>query len=218
MRRKNFLKLSILAVLVISIAGGVSAYHEYVYTFDETHTSGCHNNGNDGESAGGSLHVTATPSGNLEPYQAFEITVDILNFTELDASTYENRTTIGISKDMGDNAAFFRGVSNKSFSRRIKVDENGDKAGTTFGVVAPATPGNYDLVVVAIAAMNQSTASGYNFTFAQGTLAITVVAPSTGGASATISGGIFGITFGIVVGISTLVLLQMRKRIRKKDI
>ena len=225
MRRRNFFKLSILVVFIVSIVGGASAYHEYVYTFDDAHTAGCHNgNANDGESALGSLVITLTPNGTLEPYQAFEISVVILNFTELDNSAYENRTTMGISKDYGDNAAFFRGVSNKSFSRRVKVDQWGsDLSPTTFGAVAPANPGTYDLVIVAIAAMNQTTESAYNFTFAKGTISVTVVAPSNGGGGETapgptISGGIFGITFGIVVGISAIVMLQMRKRMRKKDI
>ncbi|HEC37433.1 hypothetical protein LCGC14_1865020 [marine sediment metagenome] len=222
MRRRNFFKLSILAVFIISIVGGASAYHEYVYTIDDTHTANCHAGGDPAdESTIGKLNVTLTPSGDLEPYQAFSVAVIILNFTELDNSAYQNRTTIGFSKDLGDNAAFFRGVSNKSFSRRVSVDKFGsDTSPTTFGAVAPATPGTYDLVLIAVAAMNQTDESGYNITFAKGTVSVTVVAADIGGSASdpTISGGIFGITIGIVVAISTIAILQVKKRMRKKDI
>ncbi len=221
MRRKNFFKLSILAVLVISIAGGASAYHEYIYTYDDSHTSGCHagDYANDGESQGAWLDITITPSGDLETLEAFTITVVVQNFTALDNSAYQNRTTIGISKDFGDNADFLRSVSDKSLTRRIEVDANGwanDSHGAiTLGAIAPKTAGTYDLVITAVAAMNQSTALGYNFTYAKGTVTLNVVAASTGGS---ISGGIIGITVGIVVAISTIAMLQMRKRMRKKDI
>lgn len=222
MKKTNFFKLSILAVLLVSIIGGASAYHEYIYTFDgDTHSAGCHNGGaNDGESAIGNLTITLTPSGTLETLEAFTIDVVINNFTELDNSAYENRTTIGISKEFGDNAAFLRGVSNKSLSRRTKVDKYGsDLTPTTLGAVAPQTAGVYELVITAVAAMNQSTEAAYNFTFAKGSISVTVVAPSgPAAAGPTISGGILVITIGVAVGITTIVLLQKKKRMRKKDI
>jgi len=218
MRRRNFFKLSILVLLFVSIIGGASAYHEYVYTFEDGHNAyGCHNgNANNGESVIGNLTITLTPSGDLETLEAFTIEVVINNFTELDNSAYQNRTTIGISKDLGNNSAFLRGVSDRSFSRKVKVDANGsDLTPTVLGLVAPETPGTYDLVITAVAAMNQSEASGYNFTFAKGTISVTVNAPSTGGS---ISGGIFGITLGVVIGITTIAMFKMKKRMRKKKI
>ncbi len=221
MRRRNILKLSIIAILLVSVIGGASAYHEYIYTFEEDHTAGCHNgNANNGESVIGNLTITITPSGSLETLQAFTIDVVINNFTELDNSAYENRTTIGISKDLGDNAAFLRGVSNKSFSRRTKVDKYGsDLTPTTLDAVAPQTAGVYELVITAVAAMNQSDESGYNFTFAKGSISVTVVAP-TGPAAApgTISGGILTIILGSVFTVSTVIILKMRKRFRKKEL
>ena len=219
MRRKNFIKLSILAVLVISIAGGASAYHELIYEFDATHTQ-CHGV-NDGESQDGLITMVLTPGGSLETLEAFTITFEVHNFTELDNGAYQNRTTVGLSKEFGDNAEFLRGVSDVSFMRRVHVDENGFGNEThsgdplTLDAVAPKTAGIYNLTLIAVAGMNQTDEKDYNFTFAQGSIMVTVVAASTGGS---ISGGIIGITVGIVVAISTIVMLQMRKRMRKKDI
>jgi len=221
MRRRNFFKLSILVLLFVSIIGGASAYHEYVYTFEDGHNAyGCHNgNANNGESVIGNLTITLTPSGDLETLEAFTIEVVINNFTELDNSAYQNRTTIGISKDLGNNSAFLRDVSDKSFSRRVEVDEYGSRsAPTTLGAIAPETPGVYELVITAVAAMNQSDESSYNFTFAQGTLMVTVVAPAGPAAAGSISGGIFGITLGVVIGITTIAMFKMKKRMRKKKI
>ena len=217
MRRRNFFKISILVLLFVSIIGGASAYHEYIYTFDDSHSSGCHNGGaNDGESQDGLLQITLTPSGPLDTLEAFTVSVIIINFTELDNSAYQNETTIGISKDLGNNSAFLRDVSDKSFSRRVKVDANGsDLTPTVLGLVAPEAPGTYDLVITAVAAMNHSDASAYNFTFAKGTISVIVNAPSTGGS---ISGGIFGITLGVVIGITTIAMFKMKKRMRKKKI
>ncbi len=217
MRRRNFLKLAILAILLVSIVGGASAYHEYVYTFDYNHTAGCHNgNANDGESAIGNLTITLTPSGSLETLKAFTISVIINNFTELDNSAYQNRTTIGISKDLGNNSAFLRSVSDKSFSRRVKVDEYGsDLTPTELGAIAPETPGTYLLVITAVAAMNQSDESAYNFTFAKGSISVTVVAASTGGS---ISGGLLTIIIGSTFAVSAVLILRMRKKFRKKEL
>lgn len=220
MRRKKIFTLSILAVLFVSVIGGASAYHEYIYTFEDDHTASCH--GGDWSMLGesyGNLTVTLTPSGDLETLEAFTISVVINNFTELDNSAYQNRTTIGISSDLGNNSVFLRSVSDKSFSRRVKVDANGDDlTPTTLGAIAPETPGTYELVITAVAAMNQSTEAPYNFTFAKGSLMVNVVAPAGPAAAGSISGGIIGITLSVVVGVTTIVLLQMRKRIRKRNI
>ncbi|MBY8991247.1 MAG: hypothetical protein KGD58_10880 [Candidatus Lokiarchaeota archaeon] len=218
MRRNKIYIFTILTVFFVSIIGGASAYHEYIYTFDYSHTAGCHNgNANDGESSTGNLTITLTPSGTLETLQAFTISVFIHNFTELDNSAYQNRTTIGISKDLGNNSAFLRDVSDVSFSRRVKVDQYGsDLTPTVLGAIAPETPGTYELVITAVAAMNQSDASAYNFTFAKGTISVTVVA-STGGGG-TISGGLLTIIIGSTFAVSTVLIVTMRKRINKREL
>jgi hypothetical protein len=217
MKRRNLLKLSILAVLLISIVGSASAYHEYIYTFDGATHGACHGTPL-GESTG-NLTVTLSPGTTLDPLEVFTISVVINNFTELDNSAYQNRTTIGISKDLGDNAEFLRSVSNKSFSRRVKVDEYGsDLTPTTLGAIAPETPGTYELVITAVAAINQSTANAYNITFAQGSVTVTVVAPSGPAAAATISGGILTVIVGSTLTVSTILILRMRKKVRKRDL
>jgi len=220
MKKTKLISLIVLSALVFGILGSSAfAYHEYIYTFDgDSHTGGCHaGSTNDGESVTGSLDVTITPSGNLEPLQVFTISVAIDSFTELDNSAYQNRTTIGISKEFGDNSAFLRGVENKSFSRRIKVDADGNLlTPTELGAIAPETPGEYTLVIVAIAAMNQSTEAGYNFIFAQGSVTVTVAAPANGGGGGpTIAGDILLITVGSAFVVTMVVVIKKKHKIKK---
>jgi hypothetical protein len=84
-----------------------------------------------------------------------------------------------------------------------------------FEIFAPMEAGTFDLVAVAMSAMNQTDESAYNITYVQDSIQITVVG-GTGGGS--ISGGLLAVIIGSTFAVSTILLVKMRKRLRIKKI
>jgi hypothetical protein len=90
-----------------------------------------------------------------------------------------------------------------------------------FDLMAPDTVGTYELVVCAISAANRSVwhpgYSYYNITFATGSIFVDVVAPA-GTEGGTISGGLLAVIIGSTFAVSTILLVTMRKRLRKREL
>ncbi|MFW9825376.1 MAG: hypothetical protein ACFFE4_20715 [Candidatus Thorarchaeota archaeon] len=224
MRKTKILSLIIFSTILFGTIGGVVAYQEYIYRWINDGAGGthgaCHGSANTKASVNGTLVLTVNETGNLSPGQAFTIEVDILNFTEANLSPYDGRVTIGVPGYQGDNAKFTSALSHQTLNRREQVDSYGSydpgNTNNVFELFAPKTAGTYDLVAVAIAAVNQTDASAYNITFVQDSVQITVVGTSGGGG--TISGGLLVIIVGSVFTITTILVVSMRKIIRKKEL
>ncbi|MFX1455932.1 MAG: hypothetical protein ACFFDB_11225 [Promethearchaeota archaeon] len=224
MRKTKILSLIIFSTILFGTIGGVVAYQEYIYRWINNGAGGthgaCHGSADTKASVNGTLVITVNETGDLSPGQAFSIEVDILNFTEANLSPYDGRFTLGVPGYQGDNAKFTSALSHQTLNRREQVDSYGSyNPGDTdnvFELFAPKTAGTYDLYAVAIAAVNQTDNEPYNITYVQDFVQITVVGTTGGGG--TISGGLLVVIVGSVFAITTILVVSMRKRIRKKDL
>lgn len=209
----------------MGIIGGAVGYQEYIYRWINNGAGGthgaCHGSANTKASVNGTLVLSINVTGNLSPLQHFTLEVDVLNFTEANLNPYEGRFTLGVPGYQGDNAKFTSSLADQTLNRREQVDVWGSydpsDDDNKFKLRAPTQAGTYDLVAVAIAAVNQTDSSAYNITYVQGLIQITVVG-SIGSTPATISGGILVIIVGSSLAVSIVLIFSVRMRMRKKEL
>lgn len=232
MRKTKIFSLVIFSVLIFGAIGGVVGYQEYIYRWINNGAGGthgaCHGSADTKISVNGTLVLTVNETGNLSPGQAFELSVAILNFTEATLDPYtksgSGRVTIGVPGYQGDNAKFTSSLSHQTLNRGEKLDQwgsyNDSNADNEFELFAPTEAGTYTLVAVVIAGMNQTDVTAYNITYVQNSVQITVVVPSgpAAAAAATISGGLLTVIIGSTLAVSTILILRMRKRVRKREL
>ena len=225
LRKTKIISLVIFSAILLGTIGGVVGYHELIYEWvnegDGSPHGGCHGGANEKASVLGQLVLTVNETGSLSPGQAFTLEVDILNFTEANLAPYDGRFTLGIPGYIGDNAKFSSSVAHQTLNRREQVDSYGsyDPGDTdnVFELFAPMEAGTFVLYAVTIAGMNQTDEHYYNITYVQGSTQITVVGGSGAGAG-TISGGLLTIIIGSTLAVSTILLVSMRKRLRKREL
>ncbi len=237
MMKKKIFVFSITALLFMGVIFSANAYHEYITTWEgPAHLHCGHDESN--ESVLGSLVLTVNETGSLEPYQMFEITIEVLNFTEVTVDPYYNRTMIGIpgvgeEGVVMDNHLFSSPLGEHILNRREEVDRWGsyDESTATrsdtdclFKLLAPGKAGTYTLMALAIAAVNQSgdfadtvEHADMNITYIEETVTITVVAAGGAGAPS-ISGGLLTVIIGSTFAASTILILSIRKKVRKKEL
>lgn len=183
---KKNLVLLIFGVILFGSISTAFGYHEYIYRWDTVDTTsvGCHSDVIESET--GSMDLILNYTGTLEPRQAFNVTVWVLNFTEATQAPYDNRTTLGIPGLMEDNEKFVIPIDKQQINRRESVDEWGSLKENSrhpeenhFILLAPAEAGTYTLGVLAMSGMNQTDAEDYEIIYVEGTVTITVVAPET---------------------------------------
>ncbi len=228
MRKTKLFSLLIFSALLFGAIGGVVGYQEYLYRWSDngdggTH-GGCHHETADTKaSVNGTLVLTVNETGNLSPGQAFTLEIDILNFTEANLDPYEGRFTLGLPGYKGDNAKFTLSLDSQTLNRRERVDSYGSydpgDIDNVFELFAPTEAGTFTLFAVAMAAMNQTDEQSYNITYVQDSVQITVVLPPGAAApAATISGGLLTIIIGSTLAVSTILILRIRKRVRKREL
>ncbi|MHA2181747.1 MAG: hypothetical protein ACXAAH_10020 [Promethearchaeota archaeon] len=223
MRKTKIFALVIFSAILLGSIGGVFAYQEYIYRWINNGAGGthgaCHGSSNTKTSVNGTLVLTVNETGNLSPGQPFELSVAILNFTEANLSPYDGRVTVGVPGYQGDNGKFSSALDTQTLNRGEQVDAygsyNDSNADNEFVLFAPMEAGTFDLVALAIAAMNQTDESAYNMTYVQDSIQITVVG-GTGGGS--ISGGLLAVIIGSTFAVSTILLVKMRKRLQKREL
>jgi len=220
-----------------------NAYHEYITTWEGVAHEHC---GHDASipSETGTLQVIVNETGNLEPYQMFEVELDVKNFTEALEEPFGGKVMLGIP-GVGaegveiDNHLFSAPLGEHVLNRRESVDQwgsidedtklesrgNPSPHDATFELIAPGTAGVYTLMGLAICGVNQSddfaapvADSEVNITYVEGTITVTVVAPAAPGPSTpepTIPGFL---TIILVSSITVTVFAVVLKVRRKKRI
>lgn len=225
MRKTKLFSLLIFSALLFGVIGGAVGYQEYIYRWINNGAGGthgaCHHSADTKVSVNATLVLTINETGSLSPGQAFELSVAVLNFTEANLAPYDGRITVGVPGYQGDNAKFTSGLSHQTLNRGEQVDSygsyNDSNADNEFELFAPFEAGTFDLVALAICAMNQTDESAYNMTYVQDSIQITVVG-GTGAGAGTISGGLLAIIIGSTFAVSTILLVRMRKRMRKREL
>lgn len=219
MKKTKILSLTIFLTLLIGITSATMGYQEYFYRWVEGGThGGCHGGSNTKASVLGNLVLSVNVTGDLSPLQHFTLEVDILNFTEANLAPYDGRVTVGVPGHQGDNALFTSSLASQTLNRRESVDSYGSydpgNNNNKFDLIAPSVAGNYTLVALAIAGMNQTSLSAYNLTYVQDSIQITVVGsiPTT---ADTISGVNLTIIIGSIAAVSTSLILIVRKQKKK---
>ena len=236
MMKKKLFVFSISLFLFLGVIISANAYHEYITTWEGPLHEHC---GHDASTPSvlGTLELEINETGNLEPYQAFELTISVLNFTESLLDPYYGRIMIGVPGvgELGidiDNHLFYSPLGGHILNRRESVDDWGsydESTGTRgdddtiFTLLAPGVAGTFDLMALAIAGVNQSgdfadtvEHADMNITYIEEIIEITVVAPTNGGGDPgpSIPGPITIITLGSV-GVAVLaVVLTVRRRKR----
>lgn len=230
MKKKVFVFL-ISALLFMGVIYSVSAYHEYIKTWEGPQHTHC---GHDESNASvlGSLVLSINETGDLAPYQVFELEIDVLNFTESLGDPFYGRIMVGVpgvgaeGVDI-DNDKFSLPLGTQRFNRRESVDAYGsyDPGDTdnVFTLLAPSVAGTYDLMGLAIAGVNQSSSfadtvehAEVNITYIEGTIQITVVGVAPGGDG---GGSIPGfITLALLSSIGVTVLVVVLTVRRKKRV
>ncbi|MFX0034881.1 MAG: hypothetical protein ACFE9I_04475 [Candidatus Hermodarchaeota archaeon] len=225
MRKTKILSLLIFSALLIGIIGVAVGYQEYIYRWVNNGAGGthgaCHDSTKTKSSVNGTLVLSINVTGDLSPLQHFTLEVDVLNFTEANLDPYAGRFTLGVPGYRGDNALFTSSVAHQTLNRGEQVDSYGSydpsDNDNKFDLIAPNKAGTYDLYAVAIAGMNQTDASFYNLTYVEDSIEITVTG-STGTGAETISGGILTIVIGSSVAVTSVLILTVRKRMKKKEL
>ncbi len=226
MKKTKLISLVILSALLFGIIGGAFAYQEYLYEWSDegeggTH-GGCHGDEGTAESTTGSLVLSINETGNLAPSQPFTLEVLINNFTEATVDPYvrsgAGRVTLGVPGYLGDNAKFTSSLAHQTLNRGEKLDDWGsyDPSDTDneFMLMAPNEAGTFVLWAVVIAGMNQSDASAANLTYIEGSISITVVAPTGGGGDGgTIAGDILLLTVGSAFIVTIVVVIKKKHKI-----
>ena len=242
MMKKKIFVFSISALLFIGVIFSANAYHEYITTWEGPAHEHC---GHDASTASvnGTLTLTLNFTGTLEPYQMFEIAIEVNNFTEATLDPFYNRTMLGIPGvgEEGvviDNHLFSSPLGEHVLNRREEVDRWGSydesmgtrsDTDTIFKLLAPDKAGNYTLMALAICGVNQSGVfadsvehAEVNITYIEGTVDIEVVGPAVnggnGGDGGVISGGLLTVVIGSTFAASTILVLSIRKKVRKREL
>ncbi|MHA1986438.1 MAG: hypothetical protein ACW98D_07360 [Promethearchaeota archaeon] len=228
MMRKKIFVLTITALLFMGVIFSVNGYHEYIKTWEGPQHTHC---GHDASTPSvlGSLVLSINETGNLSPYQAFELEIDVLNFTESLGDPFYGRIMVGVPGvgALGvviDNARFALPLGEQRFNRRESVDAYGsyDPGDTDniFTLLAPGVAGTYDLMGLAIAGVNQSSLfadtvehAEVNISYIEEIIQITVVGTPPVGDS--IPGFI---TLVLLSSVGTTVLVVVLTVRRKKRI
>lgn len=236
MMKKKICVLAISLFLFMGVIISANAYHEYITTWEGPAHEHC---GHDAStpSENGTLVLTVNETGNLEPYQVFELTIEVLNFTEALEDPYYGRIMIGVP-GLGeegvdiDNHLFSSPLGEHSLNRREAVDDWGsydESMGTRsdedclFRLLAPDKAGTYTLMGLAIAAVNQSgdfadtvEHADMNITYIEETVTITVVASAEngGGGTSTIPGFITVVMLSSIGATVLAVVLFVRRKRR----
>jgi len=229
MRKTKLVSLLIFSALIFGAIGSAVAYQEYLYRWVDDGDGGTHGGCHHDESVPsvlGTLVLTVNETGSLSPGQAFTLEIDILNFTEATVDPYTRsgagRVSVGLPGYLGDNAKFTLSLNHQTLNRGEKLDDWGsyDPSDTdnVFELFAPMEAGTFDLYAVVMAAMNQTDKESYNITFIQDSVQITVVATSETGGDGTISGGLLAIIVGSTFVASTILILRVKKRARKREL
>jgi len=236
MMKKKIFVFSISLFLFLGVIVSANAYHEYITTWEGPAHEHCGHDASN-PSVTGSLVLTVNETGTLEPYQVFEITIEVLNFTEALEDPYHGKIMIGIpgvgeeGVDI-DNHLFSSPLGEHILNRRESIDDWGsydESMGTRsdtdclFKLLAPNKAGTYTLMALAIAAVNQSGVfadtvehADMNITYIEETVTIVVVAApeiDDGGNGGTIPGFITIVLLSSVgVTIISVVLAVRRKK------
>ena len=230
MIKKKIFVISITALLFMGVIYYVDAYHEYIKTWEGPQHEHC---GHDAStpSAIGTLVLSLNETGDLAPYQAFELEVDVLNFTESLGDPFYGRIMVGVpgvgalGVDI-DNHMFALPLGEQRFNRRESVDAHGsyDPGDTDniFTLLAPRVAGTYDLMALAICGVNQSSAfadtvehAEVNITYIEGVIQVTVVGGGGGTGDQAIPGFLtLALLSSMSVTIAAVILtVRRRKRI-----
>ena len=204
------------------------------------------------ESSTGYVNVTHIDPVKITVGMEFTVYFSLRNFTEIIEYPYgnadydpalvgrNNETCIGISGDMGDNIDFMRDADTTPMYHGVEVDEDGNvyesghgqnKDPLSLTLRAPFAGGNYELVVSAVAGLNHSSKYACNFTYALGSIILTVYTSAPAGVISTsgddddddddaegaISGYILIITMATIFSISAVLILRMKKLMKNKS-
>lgn len=233
MANKKLIGVTISAVLLLGVIFSAAGYHEYITRWNgETH-GGCGHKGPDANaSVNGTLVLSINETGSLAPLQKFQLTIEVLNFTEAIGDPAYERILICVpgGAGAGDNDKFSVSPGSKTMNRRERVDAYGSYTDATdgnadddnvFELMAPDVAGTYELHGLALFGVNQSSDwvdtiehAEVNITFVQDSITITVVAPTpTPTPEPTVPGyGLILITMFGGMGIVGVLLTLKRKR------
>ncbi|KKN43096.1 hypothetical protein LCGC14_0706510 [marine sediment metagenome] len=238
MKNKKIFVLSISALLFMGIIFTASGYHEYIKNWEGPAHVHCSHDASIA-SVNGTISLAVNETGTLAPYQAFTLSIDVSNFSEALVDPFYGRIMLGVpGNGAGDNAKFSLPLGHQLLNRRESVDVwgsyNDDTDGNAdndnvFTLLAPGKAGNYTLMGLAIAGVNQSGAfadtvehAEVNITYIEGTIDIEVVAPElpadVGGDGGAIPGGLLTVIIGSTFAASTILVLSIRKKLRKKEL
>ncbi len=210
------------------LIGAVVGYQEYIHEFTgPSHSWGCHGAGS--ASVGGSLILQVNETGTLAPNQAFELRIQVRNFTEAVAAPYLSRVTIGVPGEYLDNARFsLASLAGQNLNRREQLNATADYSNFNFSsglyldvdnlfvLRAPDTAGNFNLGAVAIAAFNgtaPSNSADYTPRWVLGSVTITVVAPT--GTPDALPGYFTPVVVAAIgVGVITVAAIALKKKNR----
>ncbi len=235
MNKKKIFGLTITALLFIGVMFSANGYHELIKTWEGPAHEHC---GHDASipSVNGTLMLSINETGNLAPYQAFEIIMEVKNFTEVLGDPYYSYMMLGLpgvgaeGVDI-DNDKFSLPLGEKLLARKRKVDAYGsyDESTSTrsstdclFVLLAPGQAGTYDLMGLSIAGFNQTSTNFYanvtndmemNITYIEEIIQITVVgaAPGDGGSIP----GFITLALISTIGVSVFaVALKVRRKKR----
>ena len=203
------------------------------------------------ESASGNISGIVLNPVKITVGMEFTLTFVIRGFTEVieypvghpnydpDTEGRDNETMVGISGGMGDNADFMRDANTADMLHGVELNETGDADDTggysaaplALTLRAPFAGGNYEVVISAVAGLNHSNGQATNFTYALGSIILTVYTSAPAGVISTsgddddddddaegaISGYILIITLATIFSISAVLLLRMKKLIKNKS-
>ncbi len=240
MKNKKIFVFSITALLFLGVMFTANAYHEYISTWEGPAHVHCDHFAST-ESVNASLTLTLSETGDLEPFQAFNVSLALLNFTEALVDPYYGRVMFGIpGEGAADNVEFSAPLGIQTLHRRKSVDAWGSynedsvleshgsitNMDCTFTLLAPGVAGNYTIMGLAIVGVNQSgdfadtvEHAEMNITYVEGTVDIEVVGPAVnGGDGGAISGGLLTVVIGSTFAASTILVLSIRKKLRKREL
>ncbi len=240
MMKKKIFVFSISLFLFLGVIISANAYQEYITTWEGPAHEHC---GHDAStpSADGTLVLTLSETGNLEPYQEFNVSLAVSNFTEALEEPFNGKVLlaipgVGAEGVVIDNHLFSSPLGIHTLNRREDVDiwgsinedtkltsrGNPSPMDATFTLLAPGEAGTYTLMGLAICGVNQSSAylgsvedSEVNITYVEGTITVTVVAaPENGGGGGTIPGFITIVLLSSVGVTVVAVVLAVRRKKR----
>ena len=257
MKKKPISVIITLAILLSTI-GGAIGYNTYIYEWETDHGA-CHGSVSGSHPYGGPTLPSQNGTIIIDPVtdpatitvgMRFTISMVLRNFTEVYEAAHDaydplkegrdNKTNIGISSMLGDNAEFMLDTHDPIMMHGVTVNATGD-ADVTGGygshdleltLRAPFAGGKYELVVAAIAGMNHSDGRhAANFTYALGSIWLTIYTKAPAGVISTsgddddddddaegaISGYILIITIATIFSISAVLILRMKKLMKNKS-